>query len=70
MRDFPVVSFTRATFRLAELGFLGLAIIRRVTTPLRCGLVSRSGDFDLTCFLGTRRARMDWLTVRKVVKVG
>jgi hypothetical protein len=57
------VSFTRATFRLAELGFFGLAIISCVTTPFRCGQFSNSGDLTFPCFLGMRFARMDWLMV-------
>lgn len=69
MQDFPVVSLTRATFRLAELGFLGVAMIRRVTTPLRWGETSSKGDFDWTCFLGILFARIDWFIVRMVVGV-
>lgn len=63
------MSFTRATFRLAELGFLGVAMMRRVTTPLRCGLVIRSGDLDFSCFFGTLFARIDWLMVRGAIGV-
>jgi hypothetical protein len=69
IRDFPVDNFTRATFRLAELGFLGVAMMRRVTTPLRCGEVSSSGDLDFTCFLGTLFARIDWFMVRSAAGV-
>ena len=64
-----MVSFTRATFRLAELGFLGLAMMRPVTTPLRCGLVIRRGDLDFSCFLGILFARIDWLIVREAIGV-
>jgi len=67
MRDFPVVSLTLATLRLAELGFFGFAMIRRVTTPFLCGEVSRSGDLDFSCFFGTLFARIDWLIVRNEV---
>ena len=61
------MSFTRATFRLAELGFFGLAIISCVTTPFRCGQASSNGDLTLPCFFGTLFARMDWLIVLNVV---
>lgn len=44
-------------------------MIRRVTTPLRWGHVSSRGDFDLTCFLETLFARMDWFMVRSAVGV-
>jgi len=69
MSVLPVVSFTRATFRLAELGFLGFAVNSWVTTPFRCGELRSKGDLDLTTFLGTRFARMDWLSVRSVGEV-
>src|SRR3954469_2403361 len=34
----PLVSFTRATLRSAEFGFLGVVVYTRVHTPRRCGL--------------------------------
>lgn len=46
MQDSPFESFTRATFRLAELGFLGLAIKICVQTPFFWGELSRRGDFE------------------------
>src|SRR3954463_6238836 len=33
-----LVSLTRATFRSAEFGFLGVVVYTRVHTPRRCGL--------------------------------
>src|SRR5436305_13679960 len=37
----PLVSLTRATFRRAELGFLGVVVYTRVHTPRRCGAATR-----------------------------
>jgi hypothetical protein len=39
----PVVSRTRATFRNAEFGFLGVEVYTRVHTPLFCGAPFRAG---------------------------
>jgi len=46
-----------------------VAMMRRVTTPLRCGLVIRSGDLDFSCFFGILFARIDWLMVRGAIGV-
>jgi hypothetical protein len=43
---------TRATLRIAELGFLGVVVYTRVQTPLRCGQFVKAGDLLLsTIFL-------------------
>ena len=49
----PVVSRTLATFRKAELGFLGVDVYTRVQTPLFWGLPLSAGvlDFFLIRFL-------------------
>jgi hypothetical protein len=39
----PVVNRTRATFRKAELGFLGVEVYTRVHTPLFCGAAFNAG---------------------------
>src|SRR5580698_8681421 len=38
----PLVSRTRATFRSAEFGFLGVIVLTWVQTPRRCGLPATS----------------------------
>src|SRR2546422_11447333 len=43
----PLVSFTRATLRSAEFGFLGVVVYTRVHTPRRCGLPLRAAVFCL-----------------------
>lgn len=70
MRDLPVDSLTLATFRLAELGFLGVLMSRRVTTPFFCGQASSRGERTFADFFGVRLARMDWLMVRCAAGVG
>jgi hypothetical protein len=50
MSDLPVDSLTRATLRLAEFGFFGLAMNICEQTPLRCGLVLSRGDLDFSIF--------------------
>lgn len=62
MTVFPFVNFTLATFRFAELGFLGAIIKICEQTPFFCGQLSRSGDFDLVTFWSFFR-RMDWFKV-------
>ena len=62
-RTFPDVRRTRATLRLAELGFLGLAVKTCITMPLRCGLVSSKGALERAALDGGLR-RMAWLSVR------
>ncbi len=44
--ELPFVNLTLATFRFAELGFFGLAMMMAVQTPLRCGDVLSSGALD------------------------
>src|ERR1700690_2447349 len=39
----PLVSRTRATFRSAEFGFLGVEVYTRVQTPRFCGQLSSAG---------------------------
>jgi hypothetical protein len=46
----PEVRRTRATFRRAELGFLGVAVYTRVHTPRRCGEPLRAGDLVFSFF--------------------
>ena len=58
----PLLSLTRATLRLAELGFFGFAMKMLLTTPLFCGLLCSSGDVGIFLrFLCFRR--VDWLSV-------
>src|SRR5690349_5513177 len=58
----PLVRRTRATFRSAELGFLGVVVYTRVHTPRFCGLPRSAGAFS---FLTTSRRpwRISWLIV-------
>ncbi len=58
----PLVSFTRATFRLAELGFLGLAMKMELTTPFLWVQFPRSGDFMIFFLFGALR-RVAWFKV-------
>src|SRR5689334_17665715 len=46
----PLVSRTRATFRSAEFGFLGVVVYTRVHTPRRCGLPFSAGVLVLPVF--------------------
>ena len=57
------MSRTRATLRLAELGFLGFAVNTCMTMPFRWGLTSSRGALDKT-FLCGRLQRIAWLSVR------
>lgn len=57
-----LVNLTRATFRMAEFGFLGVVVKTRVQTPLFWGQESRAGDL-LLYFLGVRPFLTSWLTV-------
>jgi len=41
----PLVSRTRATFRSAEFGFLGVTVLTRVHTPRFWGQARNAGDF-------------------------
>lgn len=61
----PFVNLTRATLRLAELGFFGFAMKIWLMTPLRCGLVSRSGALDRFFFFCTFLVRMRWFSVMR-----
>ena len=47
MTSYPLVSLTLATFRIAELGFLGVVVYTRVQTPRFCGHCSKCCDLDL-----------------------
>jgi hypothetical protein len=58
----PFVSRTRATFRSAEFGFLGVVVYTRVQTPRFCGAPRRAGVFVFT-FGVARPLRTSWLTV-------
>src|ERR1700743_101756 len=65
----PLVSRTRATFRRAEFGFLGVVVYTRVHTPRRCGAATfflrPLPDFRpgvASFFLGAwRPLRINWL---------
>jgi hypothetical protein len=58
----PVDKRTRATFRRAELGFLGVMVFTTVQTPRFCGHPSMAGCFGLErC--GIRGALISWLIV-------
>src|ERR1700761_6110163 len=67
----PLVSRTRATFRRAEFGFLGVVVYTRVHTPRRCGAATfflrPLPDFRpgvASFFLGgVRPLRTNWLVV-------
>src|SRR5262249_2729236 len=58
----PLVSRTRAIFRSAELGFLGVIVDTRVHTPRFCGAPWRAGVFVFSR-LEIRPFRINWLTV-------
>src|SRR5206468_8136232 len=58
----PFVSRTRATFRSAEFGFLGVTVDTRVQTPRRWGAPCRWGVF-VFAFFETRPFRISWLTL-------
>src|SRR3954469_2707787 len=58
----PFVSRTRATFRSAEFGFLGVTVYTRVHTPRFCGAPRSAGVFVFP-FSGERGWRTSWLTV-------
>src|SRR5690349_9955139 len=45
-----LLSFTRATLRSAEFGFLGVVVYTRVHTPRRCGLPFSAGVLVLLVF--------------------
>lgn len=58
----PFVNRTRATFRRAEFGFLGVTVRTTVQTPLLKGFFFKAGDFDFT--EGVDRPFLtSWLTV-------
>ena len=44
LTSFPLVKRTRATFLIAELGFLGVVVYTLVHTPRRCGHESKAAD--------------------------
>src|SRR5262245_17375355 len=58
----PFVSRTRAIFRSAEFGFLGVMVETRVQTPRFCGAPWRAGVF-VFAFLEARPFLISWLTV-------
>src|SRR5262249_54700066 len=58
----PFVSRTRAIFRSAEFGFLGVIVDTRVHTPRRCGAPWSAGVFIFSR-LDVRPLRISWLTV-------
>src|SRR6185295_12368911 len=60
------VSFTRATLRSAEFGFLGVVVYTRVHTPRRCGQDISAGALVLT-LSGRRPIRISWLMVGMVL---
>ena len=58
----PFVSRTRAIFRSAEFGFLGVIVDTRVQTPRFCGAPWSAGVFVFSRF-EVRPLRISWLTV-------
>src|SRR5262249_17060498 len=58
----PLVSRTRAIFRSAEFGFLGVIVDTRVHTPRFCGAPWSAGVFVFAAFV-ERPLRINWLTV-------
>src|SRR5262249_30351588 len=58
----PFVSRTRAIFRSAEFGFLGVIVDTRVHTPRFCGAPWSAGVLVFSRF-EVRPLRMSWLTV-------
>jgi hypothetical protein len=58
----PFVSRTRAIFRSAEFGFLGVIVDTRVHTPRFCGAPWSAGVFVFSR-LEVRPLRISWLTV-------
>jgi hypothetical protein len=58
----PFVSLTLATFRRAELGFLGVTVYTLVQTPLLCGQFCRAGAVVLL-FGFLRPFLTSWLIV-------
>jgi hypothetical protein len=58
----PFDSRTRATFRRAEFGFLGVIVLTTVQTPRFCGQPWIAGCFGLD-FCGTRGVFTNWLIV-------
>jgi hypothetical protein len=58
----PFDNRTRAIFRIAEFGFLGVIVLTCKQTPRRCGQRSNTGDLlNLRGIL--RRLRTSWLIV-------
>src|ERR1041385_8323796 len=58
----PLVSRTRATFRSAEFGFLGVEVYTRVQTPRFCGQLLSAG-LEVFQRGGFRPLRTSWLKV-------
>jgi hypothetical protein len=58
----PFVSRTRATFRSAEFGFLGVEVYTRVQTPRFCGQLLSAG-LEVFQRGGLRPLRTSWLNV-------
>src|SRR5438874_3593960 len=58
----PFVRRTRAIFRSAEFGFLGVVVETRVQTPRFCGAPASAGVF-VFAFFDVRPLRMSWFTV-------
>src|SRR5215468_8361773 len=58
----PLVSRTRATFRSAEFGFLGVEVYTRVQTPRFCGQLLSAG-LEVFQRGGFRPLRTSWLNV-------
>src|ERR1041384_1620885 len=58
----PLVSRTRATFRRAEFGFLGVEVYTRVQTPRFCGQLLSAG-LEVFQRGGFRPLRTSWLNV-------
>ena len=64
MTSTPFESLTLATFRMAELGFLGLVVYTRVQTPRLKGHSSNDGDL-LFALIRFRPDLTNWFIVGK-----
>src|SRR5882724_5849744 len=58
----PLVNRTRATFRSAEFGFLGVCVYTRVQTPRFCGELWSAG-LAVLYLTFSRPLRISWLMV-------
>src|SRR6478609_6700154 len=64
----PEVSRTRATFRSAELGFLGVCVKTRVHTPRRWGEPFSAGVFDFSGLVSRPLRTSCWIVGTKLLR--